>query len=85
MSAILAIETTGSSCSVAVSVDHKLVTSIEILRPNMHDARLAGLVETACADAGVDVSSLTYVAVSSGPGSFTGLRIGVSMAKGLCI
>ncbi len=85
MPALLAIETSGSSCSVAVSVDKQLVACIEILRPNVHDARLASLVERVCLDSDVAISSLDYVAVSSGPGSFTGLRIGVSMAKGLCI
>ncbi|MBU3699996.1 MAG: tRNA (adenosine(37)-N6)-threonylcarbamoyltransferase complex dimerization subunit type 1 TsaB [Candidatus Kapabacteria bacterium] len=85
MPTLLAIETSGSSCSVAVSIDRRLVACIEILRPNVHDARLASLVETVCRDAEVSPSSLDLVAVSSGPGSFTGLRIGVSMAKGLCI
>lgn len=85
MSALLAIETSGSVCSVAVSVDRRLVVSVEILRPNVHDARLAALVQQACADADIDVQRLDYVAVSSGPGSFTGLRIGVALAKGLCV
>lgn len=85
MSALLAIETSGSVCSVAISVDRRLVVSIEILRPNVHDARLASLVQQACAEADIDVQGLDYVAVSSGPGSFTGLRIGVALAKGLCV
>ncbi|MFN4908085.1 MAG: tRNA (adenosine(37)-N6)-threonylcarbamoyltransferase complex dimerization subunit type 1 TsaB [Bacteroidota bacterium] len=85
MSALLAIETSGSVCSVALSVDRRLVVSLEILRPNVHDARLAALVEQACTDADIDVQELDYVAVSSGPGSFTGLRIGVALAKGLCV
>lgn len=80
---LLAIETSGSVCSVAVSIDGNLTSSIEILRPNVHDAVLAQTVQQACQAAGVRVADVDLVAVSSGPGSFTGLRIGVSMAKGL--
>jgi len=85
MTSLLAIETSGASCSVAVSVDGALRASIEIIRPNVHDAMLADLVRQVCSGADVSVSELAMVAVSSGPGSFTGLRIGVSMAKGLCV
>lgn len=84
MTSLLAIETSGPVCSVAVSVDGALRASIEIIRPNVHDAVLAELVRQVCTGADVAVSELDMVAVSSGPGSFTGLRIGVSMAKGLC-
>jgi tRNA threonylcarbamoyladenosine biosynthesis protein TsaB len=84
MTSLLAIETSGPACSVAISVDGALRTSVEIIRPNVHDAVLADLVRQVCAWADVDISKLSMVAVSSGPGSFTGLRIGVSMAKGLC-
>lgn len=85
MTSLLAIETSGSVCSVAVSIDGTLAASIEVIRPNVHDAKLADLVTQVCQGADVAVRDLSYVAVSSGPGSFTGLRIGVSMAKGLCI
>lgn len=85
MTSLLAIETSGSVCSVAVSIDGALAASIEIIRPNVHDAKLADLVTQVCQGANVAVRELSYVAVSSGPGSFTGLRIGVSMAKGLCV
>lgn len=85
MTSLLAIETSGSVCSVAVSIDGALAASIEIIQPNVHDAKLADLVTQVCQGADVAVRDLSYVAVSSGPGSFTGLRIGVSMAKGLCV
>jgi len=85
VTSLLAIETSGSVCSVAVSIDGALAASIEIIRPNVHDAKLADLITQVCIGADVAVRDLSYVAVSSGPGSFTGLRIGVSMAKGLCV
>lgn len=84
MKTLLAIETSGSVCSVAVSIGGSLTSSVEILRPNVHDAILAKTIQQACDAADVRVADVDLVAVSSGPGSFTGLRIGVSMAKGLC-
>lgn len=84
MTRLLAIETSGAVCSAAVSVDGRLISSIEILRSNVHDEMLAGVVASACEHAGIVVSDIDIVAVSSGPGSFTGLRIGASFSKGLC-
>lgn len=84
MRKLLAIETSGSVCSAAVSIDGNLVASVEILRPNVHDELLSDVVSTVCRHAEVDVRDVDIVAVSSGPGSFTGLRIGASFAKGLC-
>lgn len=84
MTRLLAIETSGSVCSVAVAIDGSLVTSIEILHANVHDALLSRCVRDAIDHAGLDISDIDIVAVSSGPGSFTGLRIGASFVKGLC-
>jgi tRNA threonylcarbamoyladenosine biosynthesis protein TsaB len=84
MTRLLAIETSGTVCSAAVSVDGALTSSIEVLRSNVHDELLAGVVASTCENAGIRVSDIDVVAVSSGPGSFTGLRIGASFAKGLC-
>lgn len=84
MPRLLAIETSGSVCSAAVSVDGNLVSSVEILRSNVHDELLSNVVTSVCSYADVNLSDIDIVAVSSGPGSFTGLRIGASFAKGLC-
>ncbi|MBM4178744.1 MAG: tRNA (adenosine(37)-N6)-threonylcarbamoyltransferase complex dimerization subunit type 1 TsaB [Ignavibacteria bacterium] len=81
---LLAIETSGSVCSAAVSIDGNLVSSVEILRQNVHDELLAEITSEAMKYAEIPLSSIDIVAVSSGPGSFTGLRIGASFAKGLC-
>lgn len=84
MTTLLAIETSGNVCSVAVSVDGALRTSTEIIVANVHDEALLRCVRETMYNADVSVGDLDAVAVSSGPGSFTGLRIGVSFAKGLC-
>ncbi len=84
MTKLLAIETTGSVCGVSVMIDGSLRSASEILQANVHDEMLAGCVKYCLHTAGMDASQLTVVALSSGPGSFTGLRIGAAFAKGLC-
>jgi tRNA threonylcarbamoyladenosine biosynthesis protein TsaB len=81
---LLSIETSGAVCGVAISMNDTLVTAIEILRPNQHDERLVSCTEQCLENAGLRITDIDAVAVSSGPGSFTGLRIGASFAKGLC-
>ena len=82
---ILALETSGPQCSVALSVP----TSGELVQRiaqgvNDHSARLTLLIEECMQAAGLAYDSLDAVAVSNGPGSYTGLRIGLATAKGLC-
>ena len=84
MALLLHIETATEICSVALSENRKLLSLHEERSPNSHSATLTLLIEKAFADAGLSIQSLDAVAVSAGPGSFTGLRIGVSTAKGLC-
>lgn len=84
MTRLLAIETSGSVCSVAVSIDGSLISSVEILQAHVHDEMLSKCVHDVVSNAGLALDSIDVVAVSAGPGSFTGLRIGVSFAKGLC-
>lgn len=84
MTTLLAIETSGGVCSVAVSVNGALRSSTEILVANVHDEALLRCVRETMFNADVSIGDLDVVAVSAGPGSFTGLRIGVSFAKGLC-
>jgi tRNA threonylcarbamoyladenosine biosynthesis protein TsaB len=84
MTNILCLETSTDVCSVALYADDRLVDSREVHEPQAHAARLAVLVEEALRYSGVPSERLSAVAVSEGPGSYTGLRIGVSTAKGLC-
>lgn len=84
MSCILHIETSTEACSVALSEDGMSVFSKEDLAGPSHAVQLGVFVDEALSFADSHAMPLDAVAVSCGPGSYTGLRIGVSMAKGVC-
>ena len=84
MSCILNIETSTSACSVAVSQDGQAVFVKEDLAGPSHAVSLGVFVDEALSFIDSHAIPLDAVAVSCGPGSYTGLRIGVSMAKGVC-
>ena len=84
MSCILHIETSTNVCSVAVSEDGQCIFSKEDLKGPNHAVSLGSFVDEALSFADSHAIPVDAVAVSSGPGSYTGLRIGVSMAKGVC-
>jgi tRNA threonylcarbamoyladenosine biosynthesis protein TsaB len=84
MSLILSLETSTHVCSVALHDAGKLLAQREVHTPQSHATRLAPMIDEVRKDAGIDLKQLQAVAIASGPGSYTGLRIGVSTAKGLC-
>lgn len=84
MSCILHIETSTEVCSVAVSEDGQCIYSKEDFEGPSHSTTLGVYVDEAMSFADSHAIPLDAVAVSCGPGSYTGLRIGVSMAKGIC-
>ena len=84
MSVILHIESATEGCSVAVSDEGQLVFNKEDHRSHNNAVSLGVLVDEALALVDSRGLKLDAVAVSEGPGSYTGLRIGVSMAKGVC-
>ena len=86
MSAVLLhIETATKVCSVALSVDGRLVALKEsISDAYIHGESLTLFIEEVFRTANLKIENLAAVSISSGPGSYTGLRIGVSTAKGLC-
>ena len=85
MSYILNIETATKNCSVALAKDGKTILCREIAEEGFsHAERLHVFIEEIIKEAEITFQDLSAIAVSQGPGSYTGLRIGVSAAKGLC-
>ena len=84
MSCILNIETSTEVCSVALSNDGECIFNVEDHEGPNHAVKLGTFVDEALSFADSHALPLDAVAVSCGPGSYTGLRIGVSMAKGVC-
>ena len=83
MARILSIETSTSICSVAIHEQGELLALAEIKEPGAHAEKLVSLVDAALKQANLRLVDLAAIAVSQGPGSYTGLRIGVSTAKGI--
>jgi tRNA threonylcarbamoyladenosine biosynthesis protein TsaB len=82
---ILNIETATKNCSVALAKDGKTIFCSEISEQGYsHAEKLHVFIEEILLNAGINSKDLNAIAISSGPGSYTGLRIGVSAAKGLC-
>jgi tRNA threonylcarbamoyladenosine biosynthesis protein TsaB len=84
MAAILNIETATSLCSVALAIDGRLIARRETQEEKSHAARLTVYIEEILKEQGLQIKDLHAIAIGKGPGSYTGLRIGVSTAKGLC-
>ena len=85
MSCLLCIETATKSCSVALASDgHLVAVKEEVSEQYSHSEQLTVFIGQLLQQEELKVSDLDAIAVSSGPGSYTGLRIGVSTAKGLC-
>lgn len=81
---IISIETSGPICSVALSVDDSIISELSNTEGNRHDELCAEFVRRLLVDNRITISEIDAIALSSGPGSFTGLRIGASIAKALC-
>jgi len=80
---VLAIETATAVCAAAVVAGGKVLSEFELNAPRVHSEKLVALIDRALAAASVKFGAIDGIAVSIGPGSFTGLRIGLSVAKGL--
>lgn len=81
---ILCIETSSTVCSVAVFQEKILVAIEEVEEAKNHSTLIIPMIEAVMSKSKIDYDELDAIAVSAGPGSYTGLRIGVSTAKGFC-
>lgn len=81
---LLLIETATETCSVAVSRGGQIIGSHQSSEGREHASKLAVFVQDALKDSGMAAKELDAIVVSKGPGSYTGLRIGIATAKGLC-
>lgn len=84
MKRILSIETATTVCSVAIHEDGNCVAIKEINEANAHSEKLTVLIEDLLKEKNLQIADFNAIALSKGPGSYTGLRIGASVAKGLC-
>ena len=84
MSRIILIETSTSLCSVAISEDGEVTAYRESSAPKAHASLTAVFVQEVLSERNLTLADCDAVCVSKGPGSYTGLRVGVSTAKGLC-
>ncbi|MCH8331830.1 MAG: tRNA (adenosine(37)-N6)-threonylcarbamoyltransferase complex dimerization subunit type 1 TsaB [Bacteroidetes bacterium] len=84
MGLLLNLETATGICSVALAKDGQLLASEEDHTEYSHSSVLNKLIRTVMNASGKQLNELDAVCVSAGPGSYTGLRIGLSSAKGIC-
>ncbi|NCO55454.1 MAG: tRNA (adenosine(37)-N6)-threonylcarbamoyltransferase complex dimerization subunit type 1 TsaB [Bacteroidetes bacterium CG02_land_8_20_14_3_00_31_25] len=84
MSHILAIETSTNICSIALLSNNKIIAYKENSEHNSHSQSLTVLIKKLLEESDFNINKIDAFAVSIGPGSYTGLRIGVSVTKGLC-
>jgi tRNA threonylcarbamoyladenosine biosynthesis protein TsaB len=80
---ILALESSTTVCGVSIFIDNKIFDTIEIDEPRVHVKKLPVFVDQILDKHEMSVSNFDGIAIASGPGSYTGLRIGMSLAKGL--
>ena len=84
MSLILSLDTSTQNCSVALHDKGQLISQELVSEEGSHSKALTLLIEKVMKTAGCSLQDISAVAVSIGPGSYTGLRIGLATAKGIC-
>lgn len=84
MPLLLALETSSSVCSIALYKGEQLLGASELRIEKSHSSHITVMIEQLLENCGMKLQDLSAIAISGGPGSYTGLRIGSSTAKGLC-
>lgn len=82
---ILALDTSGMNCSVSIIDDEKVIADFNLNTGLTHSQTLMPLVDSMCKFSNIDLSDIDVFACSIGPGSFTGLRIGIATIKGFAL
>lgn len=82
---ILAVDTSGLGCSVALTDNTELIADVNLRNNETHSKHLMGVIRCVLRLSGKEMDAIDLFAISHGPGSFTGLRIGLSTVKGLSI
>lgn len=80
---VLAIETSGNLCSVAVLLSEDIYSECNVNKKNIHSEILFELINNSLAKLSLTINDISTIAISEGPGSFTGLRIGMAAGKGI--
>ena len=83
MNKILCFDVSNNSCSVAIAAGQEILSFEQNLSPSVQAEKLLVIIESVLAKAQMQYSDLDYLAVTIGPGSFTGIRIGLAVAKGI--
>ena len=81
----ISIDTSGKFCSVSIALPNKIDEVINSKKPLAHSSELAVNIKKIINKYNISIADLDFIAINIGPGSFTGLRIGVSFAKGLSL
>ncbi len=84
MAMILHIETTADFCSICISNANTLLVTRETNEQYAHSSKITILIQECLKEANLKLKELDAIALSQGPGSYTGLRVGTSTAKGIC-
>ena len=82
---ILAMDTSAKTTSVSISADEQILAEFSVVTRRTHSQTLMPMLEAAALSCDMPLESIDLYAVSNGPGSFTGLRIGIGAVKGLAM
>ena len=80
---ILAVSTSSNNCSVALLEDDKCIKELNICNEKTHSEKFLPLIDELLSDTGTSLSDIKLIAVDNGPGSFTGIRIGIATIKAI--
>lgn len=84
MTTILALDTATEACSVAL-LHNGLISTLDEISPRSHTQRILPMVDELLTQANIQIKDVNYLVFGRGPGSFTGVRVGVSVAQGLAM